>query len=143
MKKLIIVCVLILSASFAYCQTTIEEYNFITKGYKIQKESGLDMKKGYQLVDCTKADFADPGVMRYFQFRKLIRLSDKKVCALMVEYRLSTRDSNTITYYCIPQKKSNSEIWAKVAEQIRSFTNTDVATAYSWALIQYISSNDL
>lgn len=29
-----------------YFQTTQEEYNYITKGYKIQLESGLDMKKG-------------------------------------------------------------------------------------------------
>jgi len=27
--------------------TTLEEYNYITKGYKVQIESGLDMKKGY------------------------------------------------------------------------------------------------
>lgn len=28
-----------------YFQTTQEEYNYITKGYKIQLDSGLDMKK--------------------------------------------------------------------------------------------------
>ena len=31
--------------------TTEEEYNYLTKGYKIQVESGLDMKKGYSLID--------------------------------------------------------------------------------------------
>jgi hypothetical protein len=29
--------------------TTLEEYNYLTKGYHIQITSGLDMKKGYRL----------------------------------------------------------------------------------------------
>ncbi len=32
-------------------QTTETEYNYVTKGYKIQLESGLDMKKGYRFED--------------------------------------------------------------------------------------------
>lgn len=46
---------LILAAAFfsvtLFGQTTEEEYNYLTKGYKVQIESGLDMKKGYEFKD--------------------------------------------------------------------------------------------
>ena len=49
--------VLILSSIASFGQVAIsvpaptseEEYNYLTKGYKVQIESGLDMKKGYAL----------------------------------------------------------------------------------------------
>ena len=46
------VALLLFTTSFcAKAQTTLEEYNYITKGYKVQTDSGLDMKKGYELSD--------------------------------------------------------------------------------------------
>ncbi|MBD1259307.1 hypothetical protein HZY62_01800 [Maribacter polysiphoniae] len=36
-----------LNASKAHSKTTVEEYNYMTRGYKIQISSGLDMKSGY------------------------------------------------------------------------------------------------
>lgn len=52
MKKSILIFALLLSAvTFLKAQTTEEEYNFVTIGFKVQLESGLDMKKGYALKD--------------------------------------------------------------------------------------------
>ena len=143
MRKLIICCVLILSATLAFCQTSLDEYNYVTKGYQFQKESGLDMKKGYELSDSNTTDFLDPGVIRTFKFKKLIRLWDKKVCAIMVEYTLRVNQKDNTIYFCIPMKNSSPEIWAKVAQQLRTFNNPDLSTAYNWALIQFITNNIL
>ncbi len=37
-----------------HSQTTLEEYNYVTKGYHVQLTSGLDMKKGYEFEDIDK-----------------------------------------------------------------------------------------
>ena len=141
MKKTLIAFLLTFSVFQCYSQTTVDEWNYITKGYKIQKESGLDMKKGYELVFVTSANFQDPGVLRTFIFKKLIKISDKKVHAIMVEYMFQNRRGTAINYFCIPLKNSSPEIWGMVANEIRRFTNQDLSTAYNWALIKYITDN--
>jgi len=45
------IIILVLCENSFSQSTTQEEYNYITKGYKIQVESGLDMKKGYILTE--------------------------------------------------------------------------------------------
>ncbi|WP_421799825.1 hypothetical protein [Haliscomenobacter sp.] len=48
--KFFLSLILIAFCSISFAQgTTQEEYNYVTKGYKIQQESGLDMKKGYSI----------------------------------------------------------------------------------------------
>ena len=53
MKKITITLLLIsalTSVSFSQIKTAVtteEEYNYMTKGYRMQLEGGLDMKKGY------------------------------------------------------------------------------------------------
>ena len=51
MKKLTIAIMLMLCSFVLISQTTMEEYNYITKGYKIMLESGLDLKEGYEIKD--------------------------------------------------------------------------------------------
>ena len=60
MKQLYLLLILMTSSSLVAqldstlarsVPTTMEEYNYMTKGYKIQVESGLDMKKGYFIED--------------------------------------------------------------------------------------------
>ena len=53
-KLIIVITFILLSSSVAkmYAQpTSEEEYNYITKGYKVQVETGLDMKAGYHFKD--------------------------------------------------------------------------------------------
>lgn len=48
-KTLILITLFLFAAGFAQIkkgQTTLEEYNYMSKGFKIQMESGIDMKKG-------------------------------------------------------------------------------------------------
>ena len=45
--KITLIVSLIIIATNIHCQTTQEEYNFITKGYRFTIEHGLDMKNNY------------------------------------------------------------------------------------------------
>lgn len=92
--------------------TTQEEYNYITKGYKIQQESGLDMKKGYSLKFYTETQvngkvelWGDASVVCAGLFRD----GEKKPCAMMLFYQnfaLKSKD-----YLCVPSHDADKSLW--------------------------------
>lgn len=94
-------------------QTSIEEYNYLTKGYKIQLESGLDMKKGYELrdIDAKKTN------ERSAELKALVRTSGSEgiVAAYLVVYN---RRGNETEYICIPHPNSEEEILEKYWTQL-------------------------
>jgi hypothetical protein len=100
------------------------------------------MKKGYELVNCSYSSFESLNIKREFYFKNLIRISDKKTTAILVEYVRTDRKGKMIYYFCIPSKNSKPEIWQMVESDIRAF-NQDLSIAYNWALMQYISNNKL
>jgi len=88
MKKSFTLILLLITTLLNYAQsTTQEEYNYITKGFKIQTDFGLDMKEGYSLKrfhtitdNFYKADFlllmrkedsSTAGLMYAISFKKL------------------------------------------------------------------------
>lgn len=92
--------------------TTLEEYNYLTKGYKIQIESGLDMKNGYVLKNFDNKFFHNISIYdkkqsRKVDFKLLYRDNEKRPCAaLMILTRVET---NYKEYLCIPSW--NNELW--------------------------------
>jgi hypothetical protein len=109
---------LLLTCTVLYAQTTEEEFNYITKGYKIQLESGLDMKKGYELKeiayqnsnvyynlnDSTEED----GVQKVW-LKALYRIkgTTKSVAAYMIIYQLN---DGLKEFYCIADPKSTKQM---------------------------------
>jgi hypothetical protein len=76
--------------------TTEEEYNYLTKGYKVQIESGLDMKKGYVFQDFAKVTRG-----KYdFDFKLLYREGKKEIAGYLVITH--SRISGKTYYNCIP-----------------------------------------
>jgi hypothetical protein len=111
MKK--IYFLFLLSSIFSLAQnnhTTLEEYNYLTKGYKIQIESGLDMKKGYTLKDVyfdfkSSVRIGNKEIIRTSNFKLLIRDGQELPCAILL---ITTRlDNNVKSYHCIPSHGSN------------------------------------
>ena len=141
MKKSILLFALLFSAiTFVKAQTTEEEYNYVTKGYKVQMESGLDMKKGYTLKDLGNwsLNFGSDGT-REATFKGLYRDNSSKPCAIMLIYK---RPSSGYTeYYCIPTIDAPSNLWDKTLEQINThFTEQNAKAVYStlvWALMKF------
>lgn len=76
--------------------TTEEEYNYITKGYKIQMDSGLDMKKGYIFRELGKVSRGKCD----FQFKLLMRESKNELAAYLVIAH--SRNTGRTYYTCIP-----------------------------------------
>jgi hypothetical protein len=81
--------------------TTETEYNYVTKGYKIQISSGLDMKAGYSLEDI---EVVTIGTYIY-EIKALVRSEKQEIAALMVITK-STAWGNTY-YFCIPNGSSD------------------------------------
>lgn len=121
MKKTFILSTIVALTIFStatFGQTTLEEYNYVTKGYKVQIESGLDMKKGYELEDIDKQSTKE----RTAELKVLHRVKDgkKEIAAYMVVY---TRSGNSTEYICIPHPKSDEDINAKYWTQLYDGTN--------------------
>nr|WP_314896773.1 hypothetical protein [uncultured Flavobacterium sp.] len=95
MKK--ITLLLIMFTAFCYAQdkpngTTLEEYNYMTKGYKVQISSGLDMKQGYKVEDIIVLKNSDYA----FNFKNLVRTVDNSSAGVIV---IATSNIWANTYY--------------------------------------------
>jgi hypothetical protein len=149
MKKVIVSLFILASFGKLFSQTTLEEFNFITKGYKIQLESGLDMKKGYSLstlTDFLSLDFGndEKSGRRGMVFKALIRGSETKPCAIMAIYeRRLNGKAQYQEYYCIPMPLSDDTLWDKTLEQLNANFNNDnakqVYSAMLWAMMKFAS----
>jgi hypothetical protein len=152
MKKIVLILTVFIS-NLCFSQTTgttIEEFNYLTKGYKIQIESGLDMKKGYTL---NKYPF--PAIVNYnsgdksaykreTEFYILYRDNDKYPAAFLFNEKRSDTGHNL--YYCIPNTEASKEIKKLSFDFFSNNHNdyTDSAKAYHYntlvLLCNYISS---
>jgi hypothetical protein len=99
-------------------QTTLEEYNYLTKGYKIQLESGLDMKKGYKLVDLHENTGKRYGSITIIKSKGLYRQNENMPCAILVTYGS--------TYICVPHYKSSQEIWLMYGSRVSELDRLDM-----------------
>lgn len=112
MKKQILFFLTIIIVGTLSAQTTREEYNYITKGYKVQIESGLDMKKGYELKDVDKVqqNGTNGSIARQAFLKVLNRVSTNgtvTIAAYMIVYE---RAGSQIEYFCIPSPTSSQEL---------------------------------
>ncbi|MEP7168002.1 MAG: hypothetical protein ABI855_01400 [Bacteroidota bacterium] len=131
----------------AYSQTTTqEEYNYITKGYKTQIESGLDMKNGYILKDFGDWSLKYSGVTRGLMFKGLYRTDSIKPCAIMAIYQKKEPGKQTYSeYFCIPTTGAE-DLWEQTLAQLNE--NYDKANANQiyigmiWALMK-LSSQEI
>lgn len=100
----ILIC-LIFGTGVLFGQTSQEEYNYVTKGYKAQVDNGLDMKKGYELKDIDEKATQE----RKVSLKVLYRLKEtkKEIAAYMIIY---TKKGNSSEYICVPHPKSDQSI---------------------------------
>jgi len=103
--------------------TTIEEYNYLTKGYKIQIESGLDMKKGYVLKNVPgyfsdKMSYTNDNLFkRESNYKLLYKDGSTKPCAILMILTVYHKSKLTGThYFCIPTYNSN--LWLNFKEDL-------------------------
>jgi len=118
MKQILFVLLVISLSANAQNGTTVEEFNYASKGYKIQIESGLDTKKGYKITDL---DFVSPKSFRKIKnikVKALYRATQQKPCAYIIV--MNSDDLKSVNYICLPSANSTDEVWKLYDEQINS-----------------------
>ena len=114
LKTILIAVIAVMTIANAYSQTTLEEYNYLSKGYKIQIESGLDMKKGYEIKD----NYTEKTSERTVNLKTLYRVNGnvKTIAAYLFVYN---KNGKAKQYICIPNPQSTEEIlnkyWSSLA----------------------------
>lgn len=131
---------LFVTVSMAVSQTTLEEYNYLTKGYKVQIESGLDMKDGYELKYAHTTTIRKKSFNRAIEFKYLYRENDTIPCALLLI--LTRTDTDYKDYLCIPSSNSTIELWEKSKKDFFASANNWNAYArdYTWGMFRMISN---
>lgn len=140
---------LITSAAFALglvytlpcaSQTTLEEYNYLTKGYKMQLEGGLDMKKGYYMVDMGETRTEYNSFARVTEIKLLCREKDSLICATLMIVKRT--DTDFLKYVCVPMANSSDDIWNKAQSDYWAamYDWDEAAKAFSWNSLKYISA---
>lgn len=109
--------------------TTEEEYNYLTKGYKIQLESGLDMKKGYILKDMGEWEEGSYG----FKFKALIREEADELAGILVMAKSDSWTGISTYYLCIPI--NNTDLMIRYHESLSSISF--IALPYAKVLSMY------
>ena len=108
--------------------TTQEEYNYVTKGYKIQQESGLDMKKGYSIKTYpVRADgtvLVSAGLFNethrvFVQASGLYRDAEVHPCAIIITY--TNINKNFTEHFCIPSANAATSLWLAHQKRISEF----------------------
>lgn len=115
MKHTLIIFLTLFTIS-AFSQTTLEEYNYVTKGYRVQIETGLDMKKGYAFEDViNEKNFGERTISAKTLYK--VNGQTKQKVAVLIIY---TRKGNNPEYICVPQPNSGTEISQKYFDQLYS-----------------------
>jgi hypothetical protein len=106
--------------------TTTEEYNYLTKGYKIQLESGLDMKQGYELkpVTTVQYNFSDLfGEYKYtFEFNDLVSVATGEQRATLCIIR---KNGSALYFLAMPNQFSEKTLWNTYIQSLKPVFSSD------------------
>lgn len=138
--KYLFFLVTILSSSVIFCQldstlvhavpTTMEEYNYMTKGYKIQIASGLDMKKGYYFEDMGEHKIGN----YVFNVKKLVRENQRELAGTLI---ISYAEISGKTFYtAIPV--NNAELMKLYGAEVGKW-DSGLTGAYCYLISAYLS----
>lgn len=110
-------------------QTSLAEYDYLTKDYKQDLGTGRNIKSGYKL-DFIKASRNRVLVNGNTQIRGVIIRSFKKteenrIVALLVEFIRVDKGNRSSTYSCIPSSRSAKSILDKAQTDFFKLTETN------------------
>ena len=130
------------TTNYTLLKTTTEEYNYISKGYKIQIESGLDMKKGYDVKPIYKNTFSINKIERSVAIKGLYRNENpESPCALLVE--TLRKDTGYSILFCVPTVNSDEEVLNKAFSDYYALSkqgnSDDSSIVYSWHYLNALS----
>lgn len=115
MKTFLIITLLLITQTL-FGQTTQEEYNFITKGYRFTIDYGLDMKRGYTMKSIKNYQLSGNASAN---IQGLFRGSEQ-----LAGYLVTIKDGVFEKDICIPTEQSSTEIWKQYEELLQSLPIT-------------------
>lgn len=141
MKKIILL-IFILTFSIFSCKAqnpiTEVEYNYITKGIKIQEESGLDTKKGYIIKNLFTFPENAPSIIRKTTFKAIYRETDKKPFAFLCIYKNTSNGFED--YICFPNVDPAGTFCSKTNEILTEYDENG-KLAIIWGLVRLSAFN--
>lgn len=131
MKKAICIIASFLCLQILSAQTSMEEYNYITKGLIDHVTKGADIKTGYRLgTTITERKLTRDGMWRSVSVRHFTNRQNKPVA-----YVLECRDgSGSQRYLCVPSQASSQDVWDRCYSDLLA-TGDEWRTVFMWAFI--------
>lgn len=111
--------------------TTEEEYNYLTKGYRVQTESGLDMKKGYKFSDSEVIPMGNYS----FELKSLIREAKNELAGILIISK--SKISGNTYYVAIPL--GNQDLMNRYYSVLDSW-DSSILSAYSYVISAYFAA---
>jgi len=93
--------------------TSEDEYNYGAVGYRIQLQTRLGDKPGYEVRDGEGCSYAE----RKIDFKYIFRTGESIPCATIVIY---SRGKGSPNYYCIPSADASVDLWEKFRSSLSS-----------------------
>ncbi len=144
MKRAFFILITVMSSVLVFSQTSDEEYQYVTYGYREQLQKGLDDKDGYYWKPVYEYRFeyqedkffGKNKFIGLFSFEALFRKDDSTPCAIVAIYRAKDHwPKKDGVFLCIPHHKSMKGVFSnteKYMEEEVDFTD-DVMFNYSIA----------
>lgn len=141
MRKSILLFLTVLLTHFVFSQskedktndipsTSVEEYNYMTKGLKIQLTSGLDTKKGYTLENLKTIQRGSYS----FSFKALIRTEEKQLAGIIV---IASSQVSGRNYY-LGMPINNDQLQSAFENDIKNWDES-MTTAFAQAVSELFS----
>ena len=139
MRNLIFTVSILLACNALNAQTSVEEYNYLSTGYKVQVvEQGGDLKKGYELknIPSSTSTIGQGGGLRKGWLKGFYKIegTNKKLVAYLVNYQLNDKP---VEYICIPHPSSDKTILARYLNALYD-GNEKVNSGFRLQLISYL-----
>lgn len=133
MRKIILLATMFVATlATAQVSTSEEEYNYLTKGLKIQEEAGLgdQVKKGYELTPLISDEHQNFKI-DYFEFKNI---AENKTKAILIKLTKVKSGTDKVAYLCMPI--NNKDLWKKFNYSVnpKSFDPSGLGSSQSEAL---------
>lgn len=151
MKKIILIIALAIN-TICYCQnldvfgdiglksketiaTTEKEYNYLTKGLKIQMESGLDVIAGYSLSPLSQRTYGT-----FYNFNAKYFINNGKVKAISII--IDNTKTKSKTFFCLPiNNPTLFNQYLQMVYNLDSTTSSYFIAFYSDFTSYFVSTN--
>ncbi|MCU0322357.1 MAG: hypothetical protein MUE72_08070 [Chitinophagaceae bacterium] len=141
MKKKVLIFVILsifFSTKHLIAQTTLQDYNYVSKGLLEDLNNGRDIKEGYKLVSSQISGQVNrgDGSWRNAEIHYFKKKSNNKTQAFAVECK---DNAGNRRFICIPVGNSSNVIWETTFKDLNN-TGCEWHSVFTWAFAKLIGN---